>query len=85
MPQIKTAISIRQDLFEQASRVAEEMDLPRSGLFELAIDEFLQRYKNLQLLAQINAAYNASPTEEEQENLARVRALERTRMTDEAW
>jgi metal-responsive CopG/Arc/MetJ family transcriptional regulator len=57
MPQVKTAISLPEDLFEQADELAAELDIPRSQLFAMALEELLERRRNLELLERINAAH----------------------------
>jgi len=57
MTSIKTAISIRKDLFDQAESLAHEMNVSRSHLFGLALEEYISRYQNQRLLREINAAY----------------------------
>lgn len=57
MGNIKTAISIQERLFEQADALAREMNISRSRLFVLALQEFIQRYQNQKLLDEINSAY----------------------------
>jgi predicted transcriptional regulator len=57
MGNIKTAISIQEMLFEQAEALAREMNISRSRLFVLALQDFIQRYQNQKLLDEINSAY----------------------------
>ena len=65
MASIKTAISLQKSLLEQVDTLARELDISRSRLFALAAEEFIQRYKNRELLEAINAAYDDfSDTEE---------------------
>lgn len=67
MSNVKTAISLESELFQQAEEIAREMQIPRSRLFALALEEFIHRYQNRQLLEQINAAYaEEEPDTEEQ-------------------
>jgi metal-responsive CopG/Arc/MetJ family transcriptional regulator len=67
MSNVKTAISLESELFQQAEEIAREMQIPRSRLFALALEEFIRRYQNRQLLEQINAAYaDEAPDAEEQ-------------------
>ena len=61
MGNIKTAISIQESLFEQADALANEMNISRSRLFVLALQEFIQRYQNQKLLDQINSVYVGEP------------------------
>ena len=62
MENIKTAISIRKPLFEQAEDLACHMKISRSGLFALALEDYIRRQQNRELLANLNAAYADEPT-----------------------
>lgn len=53
---MKTAISIPDDLFLAAEKVAEELKLSRSALYAKALREHLERLKDEAITAQINAA-----------------------------
>lgn len=66
MSNVKSAISLPESLFEEAEAIAEELKVSRSRLMALALEEFIRRHQNRQLLAKINAAYDDSPDEEEQ-------------------
>jgi metal-responsive CopG/Arc/MetJ family transcriptional regulator len=57
MTSIKTAISIEKDLFDQAEDLAHEMNVSRSRLFVLALEEYLMRHQNQRMFREINAAY----------------------------
>ena len=65
MKNIKTAISIQKSLFDQADSLARKLNMSRSHLFVLAVEDFIQRYQNQALLDEINTAYQdeADPTE----------------------
>ncbi len=77
MPHIKTAVSLQEDLFEQVETLASEMKISRSRLFALALEEFLRRHQNQQLLEQINAAYDEAPDPSEQALRRRMRRQHR--------
>lgn len=67
MANVKTAISINQILFDQVNRIADELDVSRSHLFVMAVEEFILRYESQELLRQINRAYDdLSLAEDEQ-------------------
>ncbi len=66
MSNVKTAISINTPLFKEANDLATEMEISRSHLFSLAVQEFIQRYKNRKILEAINAAYNDLPDSQEE-------------------
>ncbi len=50
MANIKTAISLPEPLFEQAEALAHEMNVSRSRLFSLALEDFIRRHENKQLI-----------------------------------
>lgn len=66
MGYIKTTISLQKPLFEQAEALARKMKISRSCLFALALEDYLQRQQNRDLLAQINAAYAGEPDPSEE-------------------
>ncbi|GEM_PF-180686 len=66
MTHVKTAISLPKLLFERAESVAEEMKITPSHLMALALEEFISRRQNQQLLEKINAACAETPDREEQ-------------------
>ena len=59
MTTVKTAISLPASLFEQAETLAGEMQISQSFLIEIALEEFIRRRENQQLLEKINAACEA--------------------------
>ena len=65
MPNVKTAISLDESIFAQVDDLAREMQVSRSWLFARAVEEFIERHENRQLLAALNAAYEDAPTPEE--------------------
>jgi metal-responsive CopG/Arc/MetJ family transcriptional regulator len=83
MSTIKTAISIDESLFEQAKALAQRMKVSRSRLFVLALEDYLRRHRNRELLEQINAAtqYEIDPVE--QARLAQMRRLQRQALEGE--
>ena len=57
MESVKTSFSIPKPLLEQAKDLARRMKMSRSRLFVLALEDYLCRQQNRDLLAQINTAY----------------------------
>ncbi len=83
---IKTAISIQQDLFDAINQLAQELHISRSKLFMLAVEDFIAKNKNRQLLAQINAAYDdAAPDAEETQVQTAMKQKQARRLEAEAW
>jgi hypothetical protein len=63
---MKTAISIDDGLLRDADKTASQMGLSRSGLFALAMGDFLERQRAEQMLRKLNEDYyanGAEPTE----------------------
>ena len=85
MGQVKTAISIRESLFKETETIANEMNIPRSQVVAMALDEFVRRYKNMKLLEQINEAYESPPTNDESESLEIMRSHQNKLMRNEEW
>ena len=83
MQAVKTAISIEKHLFDQAELIAQAMHVSRSRLFGLALEEFITRQKNRELLARINAAYTDEPDAEEQAVRRHARRQHRRIVGDE--
>jgi metal-responsive CopG/Arc/MetJ family transcriptional regulator len=80
MAYIKTAISLRQTLFREADAMARRMGMPRSQLFAKALQEFIERHRNRQLLERINRAYDDFPDAAEREVQFRIKARQRERL-----
>ena len=84
MDTVKTAISIQKPLFEQAEDLARKLKISRSRLFGLALEEFIRRQRNRELLEQINAAYADEPDTTEQTLRHKERRSHR-RMVEGEW
>ena len=52
---MKTAISVRDNLFQRADKYAKETKISRSQLFSEAVEEYLAKREKENLIAQINA------------------------------
>jgi metal-responsive CopG/Arc/MetJ family transcriptional regulator len=84
MANVKTAISLQQSLFEQVDALAQELEISRSRLFVLAVEAFIQRYQNRQLLEAINEAYADLPDPEEKAHRHQMRQQHR-QMVEGQW
>jgi metal-responsive CopG/Arc/MetJ family transcriptional regulator len=74
---IKTAISIQKTLFEQAETVAQQLNISRSHLFGIAIENFIKNYQSQALLDEINRAYEDQPDPIEQERIGKMKKTHR--------
>ena len=84
MANIKTAISLQEQLFRQAESMAREMKLSRSRLFAAALEEFINRHQNRQLLHKINEAYAERPDDSERRYLCKMRRRHR-KLIEDQW
>lgn len=84
MPTTKTAISLDEELFEQAEAVAAELSIPRSRLFALALGEFLERHRNRKLLVSLDRAHGEEPSATEADQV-RARRRSHRRQVEGTW
>jgi hypothetical protein len=61
MVSIKTAISLQKPPFDQVEALAEEMQVPHSRVFALAMEEFVHRRQSQRLLQRINETHADTP------------------------
>lgn len=71
MATVKTALSIDESLFEEAEALARELDVSRSRVFSMALEEFLKRHDAEKTLARINAVYADVPPENDADRTRR--------------
>lgn len=84
MANIKTAISIQESLFEKIEQLARDLQVPRSHIFVLAVEEYISRRENQRLLADINEAYK-DETEASERKLIRRRRASHRRIVEGEW
>ncbi len=66
MTTVKTSISIQKALFDQVNELAADLQILRSQLFVLAVEEFIKRHENRKILEALNAAYSDAPDPSEE-------------------
>lgn len=64
--------------------MARSMKLSRSRLFAVALEEFIKRHHNRELLEKINEAYGEKADPAERKYLKKMR-LRHRRLVDEQW
>ena len=64
MANVKTAISIEAPILEQVDMLAKDLNVSRSRVFAIAVQEFIQRHRNIKLLEALNEAYDDVPDSE---------------------
>ena len=84
MAQVKTAVSLDKSLYEQIDALARKIKAPRSRLFAMALEDFLRRHENEQLLRAINRACRDEPDQGRQILRQGMRRLHR-RIVEGEW
>jgi hypothetical protein len=84
MPNVKTAISVQEGLFEKAEEWARRLNVSRSRLFVLALEDYIRKQENRELLDRVNAAYTENPDESEAV-LRRKSRPQHKRMVEGEW
>lgn len=54
---MKTAISLPDQLYEEAERTAQQLGIPRSQLFAKALEEFIAFHKRENITEKLNRVY----------------------------
>jgi metal-responsive CopG/Arc/MetJ family transcriptional regulator len=85
MTNIKTAISLQKSLFEQAEGIAEEMQVSRSRLYVIALENYIREYQDRKLFDDINKA--CTDIVEDPHEQSRIRQIRRQhrRMVEGEW
>jgi metal-responsive CopG/Arc/MetJ family transcriptional regulator len=85
MTTIKTAVSIEESLFHRAEEMAREMQVSRSRLFALALENYVAQYHSRKITEILNEVYADGPTAEEEETLEAMRRYQAKLWKDEPW
>jgi len=59
MPVIKTAISIDEELYEEVKELSSRLNMSKSRIFSQAVEYFIDKKNNLELLKKLNELYSA--------------------------
>ena len=54
---MKTAVSLPDTLYEKAEKTASYMGIPRSKLFSMALEEFIERHNGEMITQKLNEVY----------------------------
>ncbi len=78
---MKTAISLPDDLFEAAERLASELGVTRSHLYADAVAEFVEHHRDENITQALNRVYSRTTS-----NLdPRVEQLQQLSLGSEEW
>jgi len=78
---MKTAISIPDDVFTAADRLAERLGVSRSHLYATAVSEYVARHQASRVTERLDAVYRAEPSGVE----ADVRRAQRRAVRRAPW
>jgi metal-responsive CopG/Arc/MetJ family transcriptional regulator len=79
---MKTAISIDDELLQEADETAQLLGLSRSRLFAVAVGDFLQRQRRERMLLQLNEVYSKGADPAEKRLLKAIKAKVRPTVKD---
>ena len=80
---MKTAISIPDEIFEQAERAAQRLGVSRSELYAKAVREFIQRFQQENLTQQLDEVYSGDRSLSELDS--NLTALQAQSLQSEDW
>ena len=82
---MKTAVSLPEDLFRNADRVAGELGIPRSRLFAIALEQFLVNHRQQAVTERLNAVYGDLPARQPQDGMDAGLESLRNLTRDDSW
>jgi predicted transcriptional regulator len=80
---VKTAVSIEEPLFERAEELAREMNVSRSRLYEMALEDFIRQQESKKILRELDEVYAEEDVKE-----SRLREMVRPthrRLLEDEW
>jgi len=83
MSNIKTAVSIKESLFKKAETLAKKLEISRSKLFAVALENFIGQQENRELFKKINKAYSQAFSPDEERYRKQIRDYHRRSLEDE--
>ena len=82
---VKTAISLNDSLFAKVEALTRELDISRSRLFALAVQEYIERHETRRMMAALNEVSDELIDEEDRTIQRGIREYHRRQMRDEPW
>jgi len=78
---MKAAISIPDELFASADRLARKLGFSRSGLYAIAVAEFVAKHRGENITRRLNEVYRDEP----QRSDPALRRLQKRALQREPW
>ena len=82
---VKTAISMQEELFKEVNRLAGELNVSRSKLFVMAVQDYIKKNESKNLLSQINKAFSDHPDSDEIKIHSKMRQKQTKNLEREPW
>ena len=82
---MKTAISLSDNLFEKAEKTARYMGIPRSRLFVIALEDYINRHNGEMITEKLNEVYDKINKDEFSKDLAVGLESLRNFTKNDAW
>ena len=82
---VKTAISMQEELFKEVNRLAGELNVSRSKLFVMAVQDYIKKNESQELLSQINKAFSDYPDSDEIKLQSKMRQKQAKNLERESW
>ena len=82
---VKTAISLQEDLFKKVNILASELHVSRSKLFVMAVQDFIKKEESKNLLNKINHAFSDAPNSDEIAVQNKMRVKHAKNIKSESW
>lgn len=82
---VKTAISLNESLFEKVETLTQELNISRSRLFAIAVQEFIERHETRRMIAAINKVQDEYTDDEDRAIQREIQEYQRKHMRDEPW
>ncbi len=76
---------MQQHLFDDVNELASELNVSRSKLFVLAIEEFIKKNENKKMLSQINATFSGPPDKRETEAIKIMKRKQKQILEKDSW
>ena len=82
---VKRAISLNDSLFAKVEALTQELDISRSRLFAIAVQEYIERHETRRMMAALNEVSDKFIDEEDRAIQRGIREYHRKKMRDESW
>ncbi|MEE2716884.1 MAG: hypothetical protein VX610_05605 [SAR324 cluster bacterium] len=85
MPNVKTAISLDADLLKRVNDAAANLQVSRNRLLVQVVEGFIQGVESQRFLKNLNVAYDAPLSKEEEKVEHHIREKRRSLWQESAW